>query len=870
MVKNTNPQTRPPDSERLLFAAEHSAIWLVAIVGLSLSLAALWLIRQQLAANQLLDFEWVAHNRVRAISHGIDNGLRAVTTIRDLYAASDQVAPEEFREFSNALLRRYRGIKQLMWVSKADENAQRIADEFAHEPTQKNRPISFLLERADGQSDRFTLTNSAPDSADNAVLAANSQFKQMLQQAMQSGDMAATARMTFSDSATDPVYGFLAGLPVYRRHSATDTEEQRRDNLLGFVVGRFRLDELIDAAISLLEPRGVEILLMDATAAPAQRFLYFYASRLAARDNASFNYLDWLTGEDEPKLAEEIRVADRNWRIVSGQTHAFRSAEAFRETPWVALVTGLLFTMLLSFYLVRIRESAQERMAMQVQLVEREELFRQMTETVDEVFWAVTTDATRLLYLSPAYERIFGNSSKRGEDRGRVILDSVPNDDKVRLKKGLSKILREHASMEVVHRVNQGDGSTRWVRTRGFPVDDESGQVCRIVGFFEDITEKKLAEEALQESEAKLRDMFQQSPDIIMTVDQHGKILLMNRSIPELPAERAVGRNSLALMPYEFRKWFRRALKKVFRKGVIRQFEYSADDGIYWEGRIVPIRADGPVAGAMVIATDVTEKRKLEFQALRNARLASIGVLSAGVAHEINNPNNAIQFNASLVSRAWADIMPILDEYQADHGDFALGGLAYSDTRDTFPMLLSEIARNSSRIKQIVENLKHMARQDPGRLSEDVDIQQVLESTLMILHNQIQKYTDVCSLQVPDNLPRVKGNSQQLEQVFINLLMNALQSLPDRSKGIFITAGFNAADENLEIIFRDQGSGISKHDLGRLTEPFFTTRPDSGGTGLGLSISRSIVEKHGGSMTFDSEQGVGTSVSIRVPTARSG
>ena len=121
-----------------------------------------------------------------------------------------------------------------------------------------------------------------------------------------------------------------------------------------------------------------------------------------------------------------------------------------------------------------------------------------------------------------------------------------------------------------------------------------------------------------------------------------------------------------------------------------------------------------------------------------------------------------------------------LREYFDENGDFALGGLPFSEAGDTFPQLLSEITRNSDRIRRIVQNLKHMSRQDTGELTEKVDIQQVLEATVMILHNQIQKFTDVCTLDVPDGLPAVSGNSQQLEQVFINVLLNALQSLPDR------------------------------------------------------------------------------------------
>jgi signal transduction histidine kinase len=204
-------------------------------------------------------------------------------------------------------------------------------------------------------------------------------------------------------------------------------------------------------------------------------------------------------------------------------------------------------------------------------------------------------------------------------------------------------------------------------------------------------------------------------------------------------------------------------------------------------------------------------------------------------------------------------------EYQEEFGDFALGGLAFSEARDSFPRLLSDITHNSERIRRIVQNLKHMSRQDTGELNDRVDIQQVLEATVMILHNQIQKFTDVFTLEVPDGLPLVLGNSQQLEQVFINVLLNALQSLPDRNRGVYIKAGVDSVDECVWICVRDEGCGISERDLGRLTEPFFTTRKNTGGTGLGLSISRSIVERHEGSLEFKSEQGKGTESTIRIP-----
>ncbi len=179
--------------------------------------------------------------------------------------------------------------------------------------------------------------------------------------------------------------------------------------------------------------------------------------------------------------------------------------------------------------------------------------------------------------------------------------------------------------------------------------------------------------------------------------------------------------------------------------------------------------------------------------------------------------------------------------------------------------MIADITQNSERIKKIVENLKHMAKQDKGELNQDVDVQAVLEAAMMILHNQILKHTDSCTLDVKDDLPALRGNIQQLEQVFINVLLNALQALPDRTHGIHVQVDMNSEDECMTILVRDEGAGIPERDLGRISEPFFTTRTETGGTGLGLSISNAIIERHSGQIKFKSKLGEGTTVTIKLP-----
>jgi len=862
------------DSFRFLLGPKNNAIWLVAIVGLSLSISALLLIQHQLEAHKMLDFEWVARNRIRALSYVIDNSMLAVTTIRDHVTASGGVDEEGFRMFTESLLDRHRGIQSIMWVPLV-KGSEREAFEASVAQGEKEFRISersgdFGLVSAAERAEYFPVSQVTRERDDSIPVGFDigsiPRLAETLSRARDQGWMAMSGRIGYPAPQGGVEYGFMVASPVFGGNASLYTADQRRAGLSGFVVGFLRLTNLTNVAISLLEPRGVEILILDESAPADERFLHFYASRLSPMNIGTGDYEAWRNDRKEPEVAERIRVADRQLVIICGRTELFRSVEAFQKGSWMVFVAGLLFTVLLSFYLARVRENIRQRSAMEQRLLEREELFRQMTETVDEAFWATAANGRELLYLGPAYGNILGIADG---DKRPSLLDAAYAEDRQMLAVALQRTSQEGTNTEVIYRIRRADGALRWVRTRGFAVRDTNDRIYRLVGFMEDITERKLADEALRESEAKLRDLFQQSPDIIMTVDIQGKILLMNRSTPALPAERAEGHSCLALMPQKFRKWFRKALKKVFRKGATRQFQYSADDGTYWEGRIIPIRSDeGLVTAAMVIAGDVTEKRNLEAQTLRNARLASIGVLAAGVAHEINNPNNAIQFNASLVSRVWHDSMPILHEYYEENGDFVLGGWSFSEACESFPRLMSEIVRNSDRIRRIVQNLKHMSRQDTGELKEKVDIQQVLEAATMIMHNQVQKYTDTCALEVPDALPPVWGNSQQLEQVFINIMLNALQALPDRTKSVHISAGFDADDGMVWAAFIDEGRGISERDLGRLVEPFFTTRTDVGGTGLGLSISRSIVDKHGGTMDFESTPGGGTTVTIRIPAIR--
>jgi len=855
------------DPSLVSLVKEHTAIWLVACLGVVLSGATLWIVEHVLQVHRSLEFEWVAHNRIGAFKQGIKNNLNAVEAIRDLYLSSDNIQKDDFQMYAHSVMTRYRGIQALMWVQNVPHE-QRSSYEFNQG---NNRNQYQILERTeDGDmasaSDRDTYLpiHYIESRQENGYLgfdlASVQIHKEILERVRISGKMAVSQRVELLQKSGSH-HGFFAYLPVYAKDMPTSTVNQRREALFGYAVGVFSLDDLAEASVALLEPRGVEFIIHDESAPAGHQFLGFYASRLS-KQTLPQQALSQSTG---PRYEEVFQVADQQWSITCAPTDQFRTAIAFQQSQWVVLGVGLLFTTLVTLYLIVNKQRLLERINMERTLREREELFWQMTETVDDVFWALDPRTERFLYVSPAYESLWGNSCEHLYAHPESFLSTIHEQDREGRLLALDKVRKGEANVEVIYRINQPSGSIRWIRECGFPVVDESGHVFRIVGVSEDITERWLAEQALQESAIKLRALFNYSPDIIMTIDNKGRILMMNRSIPGLLAEKAVGRDSAVLLPKDFRRLYRRNLKKVFKKGKVRHLRYSTPEGTWWEVRVVPLTVDDEVTAAMVVATDVTETTALHGQMLRTARLATIGVLAAGVAHEINNPNNAIGFNASLFARVWKDATSILENYYQENGDFALGGLSYSEARETLPRLLVDINKNSKRIKRIVENLKHLSRQDAGELSGEVDVQAVLEEAAMILSNKIQKYTDDFHLEIMEGLPAVKGNAQQLEQVFINIIINALHSLPDRSASVKVQATVDSVKNRIIVKVEDQGSGIEEGQLQNLTKPFFTTITASGGVGLGLSISASILERHKGAMRFKSEPGQGTTVTIKLP-----
>ncbi|HUH65797.1 MAG TPA: PAS domain S-box protein, partial [Syntrophales bacterium] len=400
----------------------------------------------------------------------------------------------------------------------------------------------------------------------------------------------------------------------------------------------------------------------------------------------------------------------------------------------------------------------------------------------------------------------------------------------------------------------------------------------------EEVRSRLRMEEAMRESEEKYRTILNTIQEGYYEVDLRGNMTFFNDSLCRIlgyTRDELTGMNNRQYMSADAARHVYNFFLNVFRTGepaTAFDWEVIAKDGAHKtvEASVALIRnAEGEPVGFRGVVRDITERRQAEEQAkqqqqqlMQAGKMVALGVLASGMAHEINNPNNFIMLNAPILREAWDRALPILEEYYRENGDFIIGGMNYSEMRVNAPTLFSGILDGATRIKQIVDDLKNYVRRDDLDLTQSLDVNAVLKSSLSLVSHLIGKSTENFSINYGEDIPPIVGNFQKLEQVVINIIQNACQALPDRSRGIFVSTSYDKEMRAVMLRVRDQGIGITAEKLPHITDTFFTTKQHSGGIGLGLSISKKIVEEHGGKLVFTSEVDKGTIVDILVPINR--
>ncbi len=411
---------------------------------------------------------------------------------------------------------------------------------------------------------------------------------------------------------------------------------------------------------------------------------------------------------------------------------------------------------------------------------------------------------------------------------------------------------KEDEEAEYSNRVKELEAE---IANRTREIEEQKTKLNTVNSYFEKISKD------WESSRIRLETLFEAIPDKVAIIDRNRTVLMTNRE---------------DLKPgYKCHKTFFDSdkpcqdcrLARIIRDKTPIHIEIKTEEDEYFEVHAIPIfNNEHEVEGIIEFYKNITLEKTYQQQLQQADKLASLGQLVSGIGHEINNPNQFIRGNIKIIKQAFEDMLPIVDDYVSKHPDTKIARLKYDFFRQHIMTLVNDMEHGSVRIKGIVEGLKNFARKDEGLLIDTVDLNSIVDASARLVHNQVHKRADI-KLDLQPDIPTIIGNAQKIEQVLINLIINASEAMPeDRRGNIEVSTRYDGSQLTIEV--KDDGKGMTERTMARIFDPFFTTRRAKGGTGLGLAIAFSIIEEHGGTITPTSKLGVGTTFTIRIPAKR--
>jgi PAS domain S-box-containing protein len=470
---------------------------------------------------------------------------------------------------------------------------------------------------------------------------------------------------------------------------------------------------------------------------------------------------------------------------------------------------------------------------------ESEALYRKLVERASDII-SRTDPSGRCIYISSSCRDVLGYEP---EDLvgTHALLNLAHPDDRAKQQQVLARFVERGltSGSPMRRRIRRKDGRYVWLETITNIERDEQGRIVEVQSWARDVTSRVLAEQALAQSEASFRSLLDGLPDGV-AMHRNGVISYANTEMARMTgherAEELVGRSLLDLVHPDERESIRDRLADSQRTGVRgRERRILSRDGSsrVFEITSMPVMFEGGVA-FLAVCHDVTERKRMEGRLALAERMALVGRLASGVGHEINNP---LAYMLGSIELARMDLAALAADGSANERIVRL------------EEHLATIRNGAERVRDIVRDLKSLSAASDDRLGP-VDVERTLDVAAATAAHEIRVRARL--VKEYGAVPPATGNEGRLAQVFVNLLVNAAQAIPEGAASDNEIRIVTRAEGGLILIeIRDTGTGIAPEDLPRIFEPFFTTKPKGVGTGLGLSISHNIVSALGGTLAAE-------------------
>ena len=403
-------------------------------------------------------------------------------------------------------------------------------------------------------------------------------------------------------------------------------------------------------------------------------------------------------------------------------------------------------------------------------------------------------------------------------------------------------------SSESIRSHLDSDGAKIYYETRAYPLRDPDGDSNQVIYILRDITKKKKLEERIRYLKEYNESIVASIPSSILVVDKNLRIVSANQSFYEdfeFKKKEVETQSIEKVLPLKLNKKILEAIRTgdfLKNEEVETTFPRIGMKVLHISIVGTKLEDDDEKEKILIIIEDLSEKKQLEGELIRSGKLAALGELSAGLAHEINNPLAIISGYAQMLQTE-----PTMDETRKQR-------------------YLKEIVEQTDRAARIMRKVKDFARPGETRM-ESVDINGTLIKTLSLLKERVHLKNIRVNEGFDLSLPRIKADKDQLEQIFLNIILNAVQAMPNGGELGLRTKlrrqGAKIPAERVELTISDTGCGVARENLGKIFDPFFTTKHDS--TGLGLSITHSLVNRHHGTIAVESKVGKGTTFVIAFP-----